>query len=325
MALLIALVTFILVTAIFLMIWFFWFSLGADPNQQVIQRRMESVRRAERRGHIDAGVQLIRDELMSGVPAMNRAMLKWTWPTKFKDYIMQAGMKTRPGKILLVCGVLAFTGYFVTKAVNIRFPVPILAGLVFGMLPLGYVAIKRRKRLHQFEEHFPEAIDLLNRALRAGHAFTTGMGMIASEAPEPIAGEFRTTFEEQNFGLPLRDVLQNLSDRVPLIDVRFFVTALLIQKETGGNLSEILENLSRVIRDRFRIYRDVRVKSAHGRLTAGILIALPLVIVFGLFIVNPGYLSVLFTDKDGPWVLWGAAIWQIIGSLLLWKIVHIEV
>jgi tight adherence protein B len=325
MAMLIALVTFLVVTVIFLMLWFSWFSVGADANQQVIQRRMESVRRAERRGHVDLGVQLIRDEMLSGVPAVNQIMLKWGWSSKFKDFIMQAGMKTRPGKILLTCGVLAVSAYIVTNAFYHRFPAPEIAGLALGMAPLAYISIKRRRRLNRFEEHFPEAIDLLNRALRAGHAFTTGMGMIASEAPEPIAGEFRTTFEEQNFGLPLRDVLQNLSDRVPLIDVRFFVTALLIQKETGGNLSEILENLSHVIRDRFRIYREVRVKSAHGRLTAGILIALPPLIVLGLQIVNPHYLGVLFTDKVGPTILWGAAMWQFIGSALLWKIIHIKV
>jgi tight adherence protein B len=179
--------------------------------------------------------------------------------------------------------------------------------------------------LRRFEEYFPEALDLLNRAIRAGHAFTTGLGMIATEAPEPIAGEFRTTFEEQNFGLPLRDVLQNLCDRVPLIDVRFFVTALMIQKETGGNLSEILDNLAHVIRDRFRIYREVRVKSAHGRLTAGILMAMPPVMIFGLHLVNPHYMNVLFQDPIGPWLLWGAAGLQIAGSALLWKIVHIEV
>lgn len=325
MALLIALVTFIVAAVICLLLWFSWFSLGSDDNQQVIQHRMEAVRRAERRGHVDVGVQLIRDEMLSSVPALNRMMMRWTWSSKFKNFVMQAGMKTRPGKILLTCGVLAIGAFIVTRAIYPRFPAPIFAALVGGILPLAYVALKRRKRLRRFEEHFPEAIDLLNRALRAGHAFTTGMGMIATEAPEPIAGEFRTTFEEQNFGLPLRDVLQNLSERVPLIDVRFFVTALLIQKETGGNLSEILENLSHVIRDRFRIYRDVRVKSAHGRLTAGILIALPLIIVFGLHMVNPHYLGVLFEDRDGPWILWGAAIWQLIGSLLLWKIIQIEV
>jgi tight adherence protein B len=322
MALLIAFLTFFVVTLICLMLWF---SLSTDSSQQVVQRRIDAVQRAERRGHVDLGVQLIRDEMMSTVPALNRMMLKWTWSTRLKDFVMQAGMKTRPGKIVVTCGALAFGAFLVTRAVYPWFPAPILAALAAGMLPLAYIAIKRRRRLRQFEEHFPEAIDLLNRAIRAGHAFTTGLGMIASEAPEPIAGEFRTTFEEQNFGLPLRDVLQNLSDRVPLIDVRFFVTALLIQKETGGNLSEILENLSHVIRDRFRIYREVRVKSAHGRLTAGILIALPPAVVLGLQVVNPHYIGVLFSDRIGPWMLWGAATWQIIGSLLMWKIIHIEV
>jgi len=149
--------------------------------------------------------------------------------------------------------------------------------------------------------------------------------MIATEAPEPVAGEFRTTFEEQNFGLPLRDALQNLTERIPLIDVRFFVTALLIQKETGGNLSEILDNLAHVIRDRFRIYRDVKAKSAHGRLTAGTLIAMPPLLALAFEIINPSYLPILYNDRLGPFLLGGAVIWQVIGSFLLWKIVDIEV
>jgi tight adherence protein B len=322
MALLIAFATFVVAAGICLILWF---SLGSDNAQKIVQRRIDAVQRAERRGHADLGVQLIRDEMMVSVPALNRMLLKWRWTTRLNDFVMQAGMKTRLGKIVLTSGILAFGSFLLVSAVYPRFFVPVLAGAAAGMLPLTYIAIKRRRRLRRFEEHFPEAIDLLNRAIRAGHAFTTGLGMIASEAPEPIAGEFRTTFEEQNFGLPLRDVLRNLSERVPLIDVRFFVTALLIQKETGGNLSEILENLSHVIRERFRIYREVRVKSAHGRLTAGILIALPPTVVLGLSIVNPHYIGVLFTDRVGPWILWGTVLWQMIGSSLLWKIINIEV
>jgi len=322
MALLIALGTFLVALIICLLLWF---SLSADSNQKVVQRRMDAVRRAERRGHVDVGVELIRDEVLSGVPALNRIMMGWTWSTKFKDFVMQAGMTTRPGKILLSCGVLAAGAFLVTGYLYSHFQAQLLFAVVAGMMPLAYVAIKRQRRLRNFEEHFPEAIDLLNRAIRAGHAFTTGMGMIASESPEPIAGEFRKTFEEQNFGLPLRDALKNLAERVPLIDVRIFVTALLIQKETGGNLSEILENLSHVIRDRFRIYREVRAKSAHGRLTAGILIAMPPLMVVGLWTVNPNYMTVLIDDRLGPWLLWGAGIWQFIGALLLWKIIHIEV
>lgn len=321
MALLISLLTFIVATTICLLIWL---SVSTDRTQEVIQHRMDAVRRAERRGPVDLGVQLVRDEMLSGVPALNRLMMRWSWSLRLRDYIAQAGLDWRPGKVLLICGLLAF-GAFVAMRLFYAFPLPIVAALIAGWLPIFYIQFKRKRRLRRFEENFPEALDLLNRAIRAGHAFTTGLGMIATEAPEPIAGEFRTTFEEQNFGLPLRDVLRNLSDRVPLIDVRFFVTALLVQKETGGNLSEILDSLAHVIRDRFRIYREVRVKSAHGRLTAGILIVLPPALVLALMVVNPHYVKILFQDPIGPKILWGAAIWQTIGSILLWKIIHIEV
>jgi tight adherence protein B len=322
MALLIALGTFLLVAVICLAIWVL---IGGSSQQEVIQRRFEAVEKAERRGSSDLGVQLLRNEMMSSVPPLNRALMSWTWSTGFKDFVKQAGMTTLPGTILLTCGVLGVLAFYMAQTFHGRFPLPLAAAIVAGALPIAYVAIKRRKRLRRFEESFPEALDLLNRAIRAGHAFTTGMGMIASESPEPIAGEFRTTFEEQNFGLPLRDALQNLTERVPLVDVRLFVTALLIQKETGGNLSEILDSLSHVIRDRFRIYRDVRVKSAHGRLTAGILISLPPLLVFALGIVNPSYMRGMYDDPIGPPILWGAAIWQVLGSALLWRIIHIEV
>jgi tight adherence protein B len=198
-------------------------------------------------------------------------------------------------------------------------------GVAALLIPFGVVAFKRRRRMRKFEEHFPEALDLLGRAVRAGHAFTTGLEMIAKECPEPLAGEFRTTFEEQNFGLPLRDALLNLTERVPIIDVRFFVTALLIQKETGGNLAEILDGLARVIRDRFRIYREVQVRTAQGRLTAGILIALPIFMGLILSVLNPHYIGILFTDPKGPFVLITAGVMQLIGSAILWKIIHFEV
>ena len=321
MALLIAFVTFIVASLICMLVWF---SFSAENSQEVIQRRMDAVRRAERRGPVGLGVELVRDEMMSSVPALNRIMMSWSWPTRLQDFVMQAGLKIRPGKILLLSGVFGF-GAFLVAARFTPVPVPILVGGAAAILPLSYVAIKRQRRLSKFEEHFPEALDLLNRAIRAGHAFTTGLSMIASEAPEPIASEFRTTFEEQNFGLPLRDVLRNLSDRVPLIDVRFFVTSLLIQKETGGNLSELLDNLAHVIRDRFRIHRDVKVKSAHAKLTAAILIALPPITVLALRIISPRYVRVLFEDPIGPKILWGAATLQVLGSALLWKIARIEV
>ncbi len=322
MGALIAVLTFLVVVVGFLGIWVF---ASAGGDQEQIRKRMSSVHKAERRGDVGLGLTLVRDEMMSGVPWLHQMMMKWSWSTKLQDFVMQAGMTLKPAKLLMICAIVGLgsyigAGYFLP---HFYFTLPI--GIITALLPIAYVAFKRNRRLRKFEEHFPEALDLLGRAVRAGHAFTTGLEMISKECAEPLAGEFRTAFEEQNFGLPLRDALLNLTERVPLIDVRFFVTALLIQKETGGNLAEILDGLARVIRDRFRIYREVQVRTAQGRLTAGILIALPIMMLIILGGLNPQYIGVLFTDPKGPIVLAVAAIMQVIGSAILWKIIHFEV
>jgi tight adherence protein B len=322
MGVLIAVLTFLVVVVVFLGVWIF---AGAEGNQEQIRKRMTSVHKAERRGDVSLGLKLARDEMMSGVPWIHQLMLKWSWSSKLQEFVMQSGMSLKPGKLIIISAIAGVGSYLAASYLSARFYIAIPVGIVVAFLPIAFVAFKRKRRLRKFEEHFPEALDLLGRAVRAGHAFTTGLEMIAKECAEPLAGEFRTAFEEQNFGLPLRDALLNLSERVPLIDVRFFVTAILIQKETGGNLAEILDGLSRVIRDRFRIYRDVQVKTAQGRLTAAILISLPIVMLLLLGAINPGYVAVLFTDPAGPIVLLIAAVLQIIGSAILWKIIHFEV
>jgi tight adherence protein B len=322
MAALIFILTFLVVALLVFGIWIF---AGADASQEQIRKRMNAVHRAERRGDVGQSLKIVRDEMLSSVPLLHRILLKWSWSSKLQDFVLQAGMRTKPAKLLLLSAVLGVTAYLVSGFFHLRYFVALPIAIVAAAVPLVTVAIKRNRRLRQFEERFPDALDLLGRAVRAGHAFTTGLEMIAKECPEPLAGEFRTAFEEQNFGLPLRDALLNLSERVPSIDVRFFVTALLIQKETGGNLAEILDGLSRVIRDRFRIYREVRVKSAHGRLTAGILIALPICLAFALSALNPQYMAVLFEDPKGPYILCTAAGMQLVGSMILWKIIHFEV
>jgi tight adherence protein B len=263
--------------------------------------------------------------MLSGVPAIHRLMMRFSWSGRLKNFIEQSGMNAKPGKIVLLSCVLAAGAYVATKFFHMPLWGCAAAGLALGSVPFAVIAFKRNRRMRQFEEHFPEALDLLGRAVRAGHAFTTGMEMIGKESAEPIGGEFRKTFEEQNFGLPMRDALLNMTERVPLIDVRFFVTALLVQKETGGNLAEILDNLSRVIRDRFRIYREVRTKTAAGRLSAMILIALPPIMMLLLSNLNPTYMQVLFDDPKGPTVLAIAGTLQLIGSAIIWKIIHIEV
>jgi tight adherence protein B len=322
MALLLSILTFLIVVAIIALIWMF---VGTDASQEVVRRRMESVRKAEQRGNVSLNLKLVRDEMLSSVPAVHRLLMHWTWSSRLRDFVSQAGMKTKPAKLLLTSVVIGLGSYLITKILYPQFPIALLAAILATVAPFSMVAFKRRRRLREFEEHFPEALDLLGRAVRAGHAFTTGLEMIAKESSEPVAGEFRAAFEEQNFGLPLRDALLNMTERIPLVDVRFFVTALLIQKETGGNLAEILDGLAHVIRDRFRIYREVRTRTAQGRLTAAILISLPPLMMLMLEIINPHYIHILFDDPAGPMILAVAATMQLIGSMLLWKIIHFEV
>ncbi len=297
---------------------------GSAPDK-VVAKRLDAIDRSAKRGSESLELKVVRDELLSDVPALHRMLLKWKWADKLRNFIGQAGMKVKPGRLILLSAILAVAAFLI----GTRMMDNSLLGLLFvpvgGLFPIGFVAFKRRGRLKAFEKIFPEAIDLLGRAVRAGHSFSTGLEMITTELPEPVAGEFRTTFEEQNFGLPLRDALLNLSERIPLIDVRFFVTAVLIQKDTGGNLAEILDNLAHVVRERFRILGEVKIKTAQGRLTAAILISLPPIMGLVLRFLNPSYMKPLFTDPMGPWIIALAVFLQVVGSLMLWKIVNIDV
>jgi tight adherence protein B len=318
-----AILTFLLVAGFLLAILLI--SSHARQGDQV-RRRLEALQKAQVRGKDSLELGLLRDELYSTVPPLNRLMMHLSVFRYLRDLLWQAGMaKVKPGKILALSGVVGMCGYVLVSRLVDSLLVAVGVGLGCASLPFLYVAYKRMRRLRAFEKLFPEAIDLLGRAVRAGHAFTTGLEMISKELPQPVAEEFRVTFEEQNFGLPLKDALFNLAERVPLIDVRFFVIALLIQKETGGNLAEILDNLSRVIRERFKILGEVRIKTAQGRLTAGILIGLPPLMMLMMSLVNPEYIKPLFEDVWGPYVLVLGGAMQIIGSAMLWKIVQIDV
>lgn len=299
--------------------------VGGGRQQEMIRRRLDSIEKAQKRGSASLELELVRDELLSDVPAIHQMLLRFSWAGKMRTYIGQSGMKIKPGKLFLLTAIVA-VGAGVAAHYSYHNPIVTAVAATVGVfLPIGVVAFRRRQRLRNFEKNFPEAIDLLGRAIRAGHAISTGMEMISKELPEPVSGEFRVVFEEQNFGLPLKDAMLNLAERVPLIDVRFFVSALLIQKETGGNLAEILDTLARVIRERFKIYGEVRTRTAQGRLTAGILIALPPMMMLALGILNPPYIRVLFDDPVGPWTLGTAAFLQIVGTIMLWRIVNIEV
>ena len=200
-----------------------------------------------------------------------------------------------------------------------------LATVIGAVLPSSYVRRKRTKRFNAFEEFLPESIDLVGRALRAGHPLSAGFKMAADDGPEPVAGEFRRVFEEQRFGLPLQDSLLALADRINLVDVRILVTAILIQREVGGNLAEILDNLAAVVRARFTIRRQIRVYTAQGRMTGYLLSVLPLIIFLILYMLNAEYMSILFTDPIGKILIAVAISMQLMGFLWIRKIIKIEI
>lgn len=241
-----------------------------------------------------------------------------------KRLIEQSGLKLTVGTVVLMCacsGAIVF--FLVYRFLNLP-----LVGVVFGLvgtyLPIGYVKMVRNKRMLKFEEQFPEAMDLLARALRAGHALTTGLAMVSEELPDPIGPEFKLLYDQQNFGLPLPQALKNFAERIPSIDARFFVTAVLTQREAGGNLSEVLDNLASIIRDRFKVKRQVRVISAHGRITGWVLAALPTSLALFFAATNPERYKQFYMDPLGMQMIAGALLLQIVGVLAIRKIVAIE-
>lgn len=307
-----------------LLVWGIFMALTAGKAADVAGR-LEKISRRQEDALQPLAPQLVRDEGLSGVPLLHRLLLRWSWSKSLQRFLAQVGWKIKAGKFVLVSGVLAFGSFLLCASLVAFLPAAFVAGVAAGLIPLVTASFQRARRFARFQRNFPEAIDLLTRSVRAGHAFTVGLEMISKELPEPVAGEFRTTFDEYNFGLPLREALVHLTERMPLDDVRFFATAMLIQKESGGNLAELLESLARITRERFKILGEVRTRTAQGRMTAGILIALPPLLFVTLNLLNPGYAQLLLTDKLGHKILAVAFSLQVIGSAVLWKIVQIKV
>jgi tight adherence protein B len=268
---------------------------------------------------------LLKVQHVGPMPALDRAIGGTVRGSALGRWIDQSGVKaTISGVVVVALCMATLLGLVAGLITHSRWGF-IGGGLVGFMVPFVVLKVKRTRRLRAFEEAFPEGLDLISRALKAGHAFATGLKMVADEMPEPVGPEFRKTFDEQNFGLPMKDALDNLSFRMPLLDVRFFATAVLIQRETGGNLSEILENLSHVVRERFKILRQVRVYTAHGRFTGYVLLALPAVLCVALSFINPDHMNTLFREPLGRMLLMGALVMQTIGFLWIKQVIKIEV
>ena len=304
--------------------------MGAIKLPGMLQQRKLDARLLEVSQPVDepkpgAGKVIVKVRQEGPIPALDRFMAESPRGSAVATWIGQSGMKASVSGVMLVALALAgLVGVVALKAT--RLPVGFPIGAIVGFsVPFVVLKVKRGRRLRAFEEQFPEALDMIARALKAGHAFATGLKMAADELPDPVGPEFRKTFDEQNFGLPLKDSLDNLAVRIPLLDVRFFGTAVLIQRETGGNLSEILENLGHVVRERFKILRQVRVYTAHGRFTGYVLLALPAFLGVALSFINPDHMNMLFRERMGQMMLLGALVMQTIGFLWIKHVVKIEV
>jgi tight adherence protein B len=239
--------------------------------------------------------------------------------------IEQAGSTMTLSRFLVISGGLAIGLGLGVLVLTLRWPAGIIAAAVGGLAPYVILRRKRSKRFYKFEEQLPEAIDMLGRAIRAGHPLSSGLKMVADEAKDPVAGEFRRTHEEHRFGLAFEDAMLAMADRVGIVDVRILVTAILIQREVGGNLAEVLDNLASVIRARFNIRRQLRVYTAQGRFSGYVLAVLPIAVGAAIYSLNPPYMKLLFTDPMGKLMVAFAVIFQIIGFLWIRKIVNIEI
>jgi tight adherence protein B len=295
-----------------------------SARARLIKERLANERKAPDRAP-EEELALLRDEQLSQIPALDTLLRRSSRVTDIQKMLAQGGMSMRAGNFLgfsALAGIIAtVAAYVVSKRVEVAW----VALLVGFLLPYSYASFRRNKRFEKFEELFPEAIDTLARAVRAGHAFTTALEMITAEVAEPVSSEFRQLYEEQKFGMPVRDALINLTDRMPLVDVKFFVTAVMLQRETGGNLAEILDNLSYVIRERFKIQRQVRVYTAQGRLTMALLMGMPPIIVTVMLLLNPGFIRPLFADPIGHTLLVAGIALQTVGYFVIRKIIRIQV
>jgi len=275
------------------------------------------------------GQRLVRDmvkaeEQMSSVGMLHNALERQPWAGNLQLMVEQSGLKLSVGALLMMMFCCGAGGYLVTAWLSRQTWLALGVGLLVTWVPYWYVRRARTKRMLKFEEQFPESIDLIARALRAGHALPTGLGMVADEMPPPVGIEFRLLYDEQNFGLTLPDAMRNFARRIPVLDARFFVTAVLTQRESGGNLAEVLDNLASVIRDRFKVKRQVRVISAHGRITGWVLALLPPSLAMATLLINPDHLGTLTGDPLGRQMIMVAVCLQVVGTLIIRKIVDVE-
>jgi tight adherence protein B len=319
-------VVIIVIWAMAMLAWFMITKYVKSSDLDRIKARLSGTSKSKKKKNAKTGeASVMQQEVGTKNRLAQKIVDKYQLAPKIGIFLEQAGMRWAPARLVHTC-ILCFcagfiAGWMFTSSVAIATG---LAAVAAGA-PVLWIYRKRKARLHRFEELFPDALEFVSRSMRAGHAFSVSLEMIHREFQEPVAGEFRRTFEEHNLGLPIEIALQKLATRVPSLDVHFFVSAVLLQKRTGGNLAEILDKLAYVIRERFKLRGRIRAVSAHGRMTAAALSAIPAAVAILMFYTNPDYVKFFFKDDTGNIMLGAALFLQLVGYLIMQKIVNIEV
>jgi tight adherence protein B len=316
-------VLFFLVFALIMAIAVFGFLYRQQHRQKVVKDMLQTVA-----GTRPMPVTKLLKDITPETKGFEKLLKSFNVADHLQSSIKQAGLTWTPSTLFMATAGAAVPGFLI----GLRFPFIInevltclvLAG-VTASLPYMYLRTKRRKRMAALEEQFPEALDFMARSVRAGHAFMISLSMVGEHVPEPLSTELRTVFNEVNLGAPIGTALENLTIRVPLLDFKFFTSTVMLQRQTGGNLNEILGRLAHVIRERFRLKGEVKAASAHGRLTAGILTLLPLLTGLALLAVAPGYLQGMAKDPDGKYMIVGAGVAVLMGNYFIRRIIKIKV
>jgi len=297
---------------------------GSDAKRARLQQRLSQALLHSAHSD-DVEILLARQELMSEIPALNRALVQIQVATRLKRVLDQADLSITVTRLLMFSAMAGVLAGLAASMLTVQLVIIVSAALAGAVMPFVHVFWKRKKRFDKFLEHLPDALELMSRALSAGHAFSEALHMVSIEMPEPISKEFRKTYEEQNLGLSLKLALENLTHRMPLLDLRLCVTAVLIQRETGGNLAEILEKVAYTIRERFRILGDLKTLTTSSRLSAWLLCGLPIGVAAAVTVMNPEYMSILWKDPRGHKLIYLAVALQVSGMLIVRKILKIKI
>ena len=304
---------------------YYFYHQFVSPQQRNMKRRLRGSGKRVQEKEKTAEQEILRKRKLSEVPWIQQLLSSLSNLGGLERLLQQANSQMPIGVFFLLSGCLGMVGCLIGAFKDWGLATALVLGVVGSMLPWVFIKIKRKRRFGEFQRQLPDGLDLMARALRAGHAFSVGMKMVGDEFPDPIGPEFGRTVEEISFGIDVPEALRNLTGRVECVDLKFFVTALTVQRETGGNLAEIIEAISRLIRQRYELFGRIKSLSAEGRLSGYILFALPFVMAGVLFYLNEEYMSLLFEDPVGHMMIGGAGLMMCIGAFVMRNMCQIKV